>query len=124
MKTILLFLSLTISLNIFGQTDWELPMKNNKIQFIFNSGNLNNGDKELCGLYTSFNYSTDLNAKLKQAMTNGKQKFFSSTNFMIFTTLYGADMSMGNIDPKKMLNMCGSGNDTLVGSINQFFCFF
>lgn len=118
LKMRLLLLTFIISLNTFSQEDWELPFKNNRIQFEFNSRNLNNGDKELCALYTSYNFSNDFNAKLKQAMTNGKQKFFSSTNFLIFTQLHGADFSMGNIDPKKMLNLCGEGNDTLIGLIN------
>jgi hypothetical protein len=62
--------------NITAQEDWKLPLRKGKVQFEFNSKELNSGKTDLCEFYTATNTSTDLNAQLRNAMTKGKVKFF------------------------------------------------
>jgi hypothetical protein len=120
MKNLLFTLALVVSFSSFGQNDWKLPINNGKIQFEFNSKKLNSGKKDLCELYTATNTLLDLNAQLASAMTNGKVKFFSSTNFRLTPSLSGADFSTGNMTEyiKNIQNLCKTGNDTLIGSLS------
>jgi hypothetical protein len=122
MKQIILsILILTLSSVTSIAQDWELPMNKGKIQFLFNSEDLNNGNNELCNLYTSYKFQSDLTAKLAQHMQNGKVKFFSATNFRIMPQLHGADMSAANSYKQgmKYINgLCSNGNDTFIGSLN------
>jgi len=120
-KSTLIILSVFIfSLNSYAQNDWKLPIVKGKIQFEFNSKKLNSGKKDLCELYNATNTMTDLNAQLRNAMTNGKVRFFSSTNFRLIPQLSGADFSTGNVAEyiKKSQNLCKTGNDTLIGSLS------
>ena len=119
MKTaIILFFSIVFSTVAFSQSDWELPVVNDKIQFEFNSKKLKSGNKDLCELYTSLNLSQDLNNELRTAMLNGKVKFFTATNFTLLPVLYRADFSMGGNDVANISKpVCGQGSDTLIGSI-------
>lgn len=101
---------------ISAQEDWKLPLRKGKIQFEFNSDELNTGKTDLCEFYTATNTSTDLNNQLRNAMAKGKVKFFSSTRFTLFPTLYNADMSLGNVNSFQV--KCNKGNDTLIGALN------
>ena len=107
-STLILFWVFLFSLNTYTQNDWKLPISKGKIQFEFNSKKLNSGKKDLCELYTATNTMNDLNAQLRNAMTNGKVKFFSSTNFRLIPQLSGADFSTGNMVEyiKKTQNLC------------------
>ena len=51
-KTILSIAFLTLCSFSLNAQDWKLPMNKGKIQFTFNSENLNNKNNELCNLYT------------------------------------------------------------------------
>ena len=119
-STLILFSVFIFSLNTYSQNDWKLPINKGKIQFEFNSKKLNSGKKDLCELYTATNTLADLNAQLASAMTNGKVKFFSSTNFRLTPLLSGADFSTGNMTDyiKNYQNLCKTGNDTLIGSLS------
>mgnify|MGYP004171114201 CR=1 FL=1 len=119
-STLILFSVFIFSLNTYSQNDWKLPINKGKIQFEFNSKKLNSGKKDLCELYTATNTLLDLNAQLASAMTNGKVKFFSSTNFRLTPSLSGADFSTGNMTDyiKNYQNLCKTGNDTLIGSLS------
>ena len=119
-STLILFSVFIFSLSSYTQNDWKLPISKGKIQFEFNSKKLNSGKKDLCELYTATNTMADLNAQLRNAMTNGKVKFFSSTNFTLTPTLSGADFSTGNMLEyvKNIQNLCKTGNDTLIGSLS------
>ena len=115
-STLLLILTLILNSNTFAQGDWKLPVKKGKIQFEFNSENLNSGKKDLCEFYTATNTTIDLSNQLRNAMAKGKVKFFSATSFSLYPTLYNADMNMGNTS--SMIVKCKPGNDTLIGSLN------
>lgn len=120
-KIILSILTLTFYSTSSNAQDWQLPMSKGKIQFIFNSGGLDNKNNELCNLYTSYKFQSDLTAKLAQHMQNGKVKFFSATNFRIMPQLRGADMSAANSykqGMKYITGLCSNGNDTFIGSLN------
>jgi hypothetical protein len=120
-KTILSIVFLTLCSFSLNAQDWKLPMNKGKIQFTYNSENLNNKNNELCNLYTSYKFQGDLTAKLAQQMQNGKVKFFSATNFRIMPQLYGADMSAANSykqGMKYVTGLCSNGNDTFIGSLN------
>ena len=118
--TLILFLAFMFSKNSYAQNDWKLPINKGKIQFEFNSKKLNSGKRDLCELYTATNTLIDLNAQLRSAMTNGKVKFFSSTNFTLSPQLSGADFSTGNMTEyiKNSQNICKIGNDTIIGSLS------
>ena len=116
MKSVLLILSITLSFNLLCQEDWKLPMVNGKIQFEFNSNQIETNKKDLCQTYFSTNTQTELMKKLSAIMTNGKVKFFSESKFLIIPQLFGADASISNMSsymPKCKSNV----DDTLIGSL-------
>ena len=115
-STLLLILTLILNSNTFAQGDWKLPVKKGKIQFEFNSENLNSGKKDLCEFYTATNTTIDLVNQLGNGMAKGKVKFFSATSFSLYPTLYNANANMGNTS--SMIVKCKPGNDTLIGSLN------
>ena len=114
-KTLILILSSILLINLNAQDDWKLPVHKGKIQFEFNSKKLNSGKKDLCEFYTATNTYIDLTTQLRNAMSKGKVKFFSSTNFSLIPQLSNADANAGNIQ-SYVLN-CNEGNDTLIGSL-------
>ena len=118
MKTVsTIILTLAFYANVYSQSNWELPLVNNKIQFEFNSKKLNSGKQTPCEIYTSMNFMQDLMKQLNNAMYNGSVKFWSATSFTLTPQLYAADMSVGGDMSKYAKPMCGKGDDTLIGSL-------
>ena len=115
MKTAILFLSVFITVSLFGQEDWKLPIRKGKIQFEFNSEKLNSGRTDLCEFYMSHKAQMELLTQLNSIMATGKTKLLSSSKFNFAPNLYAADASSGTTN--SALVKCKSGNDTLIGSV-------
>lgn len=118
LKSTLLVCVLSVTSFIKAQDEWKLPMVNSKIQFEFNSDTIERGKLDLCAIYSGPNYSVDVMKKLRAAMSNGKVKFFSASNFMIVPQLYNADFTRSQAGIHKAISPCNpNGFDTLVGSL-------
>ncbi len=111
---IILILTSSCSMN------WRLPLHNGKVQYEFDSKQIQSKKQTLCENYLSANTRIDFFTLLTESTANGKDGFFRSSNSnFVGSTLYGADVTVGDLQ----IAPCSPGNDTLIGSfvltINQ-----
>jgi hypothetical protein len=120
-KSALILGILMYSINLIGQENWELPMKNDIVYYQINSSQFKNTTKKLKGYFISgpnpmiSQYITEVNNKIRSELSKKGGKYFSTTDYMMYL---GYDFlkasDYGKISDKNFINLL---SDTLDGSI-------